>query len=117
MSFEEIAVIVVCLLGGYWGVSFVMDRRKRESFKMPPAEEPVTPPSGESLAHALAWTAVLGISPDASIEQINRAYELRIAELHLDKAAALGPEARELAQRKSREIKAAYDEACRVRTV
>jgi DnaJ-domain-containing protein 1 len=115
VSFEEIAVIVVCVLGGYWGVSFVMDRRKNESFKLPRAQEPAALSAGEPLAPALAWTAVLGISPDASIEQIDRAYRLRIAELHLDKAAALGTEARELAERKSREIKAAYDEACRAR--
>ena len=113
MSFQEIAVIVVCLFAGYWGIAFLFDRRKGESFKGPRAEEPVVLSTGESLARALAWTAVLGISSDASIEQIERAYQLRIAELHLDKAAALGPEARELAERKSREIKAAYDEARR----
>jgi DnaJ like chaperone protein len=96
-------------------VSFLMDRRKSESVQVPHAEEPVVPSTGEPLARSLAWTAVLGISPDASIEQIDRAYQLRIAELHLDKAAALGPEARDLAQRRSREIEAAYDEACRVR--
>jgi DnaJ-domain-containing protein 1 len=115
MSFEEIGVIVLCLVGGYWGVSFLMDRRKSESVEAPRAEDPVALSTAEPLARSLHWTAVLGISPDASIEQIDRAYQVRIAELHLDKAAALGPEARELAGRKSREIEAAYEEACRLR--
>jgi DnaJ-domain-containing protein 1 len=113
MSFEELGVIVLCLVGGYWGVSFLFDRRRRETYKVPPTPQPAAPSAEAAPPRALPWTTVLGISPDASIEQIQRAYQLRTAELHLDKAAALGAEARELARRKSREIEAAYDEACR----
>ena len=30
MSLEEIAVIALCLFGGYWGVSFLFQRKDRE---------------------------------------------------------------------------------------
>jgi DnaJ-domain-containing protein 1 len=115
MSFEEIAVVVLCLVAGYGGMAFLMDRRKAESVNVPRAAGPPAQAPIESLAAALAWPVVLGVAPDASIEQIQRAYEMRIAELHLDKAAAFGSAARDAAASKSREIRAAYDEACRAR--
>ncbi len=49
------------------------------------------------------------------MEEIRKAYQHRIAEYHPDKVAALGAELRELAERKSKEINLAYDEACSAR--
>ena len=110
MSLEEIAVIALCLVGGYWGVSFLFQRKDRErgprANAMPPQHQPPAAP---------AWTAVLGVSADASMDAIRRAYQQRIAEYHPDRVAALGAELRELAERKSKEINLAYDEARRAR--
>ena len=42
-----------------------------------------------------------------------RAYKRRISEYHPDKVAQMGEEIRALAERRSKEINAAYDEAMR----
>ena len=52
--------------------------------------------------------AVLGVSPDASQEEVKAAYRLRMQEYHPDKVAHLGPELRILAERKAKEINEAY---------
>jgi DnaJ like chaperone protein len=55
--------------------------------------------------------AALGVHPDATDEEVKRAYRKLIAENHPDRLAAQGlPEnLREIAEQKSREINAAYD--------
>jgi hypothetical protein len=55
-----------------------------------------------------SWSLVLDVSADASMEEIRAAYLMRISEYHPDKVAALGKEIREVAERKSKEINAAY---------
>jgi DnaJ domain len=55
-----------------------------------------------------AWSLVLHVSADASIEEIRAAYLKRIGEYHPDKVASLGKEIREVAERKSKEINVAY---------
>jgi len=110
VSLEEIAVITLCLFGGYWGVSFLFHRQDRERgprVDAAPAQHRPSPPA--------TWAAILGVSADASMDAIRRAYQRRIAEYHPDKVAGLGAELRELAERKSKEINLAYDEACRAR--
>jgi DnaJ-domain-containing protein 1 len=108
VSLEEIAVITLCLFGGYWGVSFLFHRKDRE-------RGPRVDAAAAQQSSPPAWTAILGVSADASIDAIRRAYRQRIAEYHPDKVAGLGAELRELAERKSKEINLAYDEACRAR--
>ena len=109
MSLEEIAVIALCLFGGYWGVSFLFQRKDRERGPQAGTPAPQYPQS------APAWARVLGVSPKAGIDEIRRAYQQRMAEYHPDKVAMLGAELRELAERKSKEINLAYDEASRAR--
>ena len=53
---------------------------------------------------------VLGVDPGASREQIRRAYQEKIRQYHPDRVATLGPELREIAERRSKEINAAYRE-------
>jgi hypothetical protein len=67
-------------------------------------------PSGEKSA---PWSLVLGVSDDASLEEIRSAYKKRISEYHPDKVAALGAEIREVAERRSKEINIAYSTAIR----
>jgi DnaJ like chaperone protein len=110
VSLEEIAVIALCLFGGYWGVSFLFQRKDRE--RGPRAD--TLPPQGQQ-STAPTWATILGVSPQAGMDEIRRAYQQRIAEYHPDKVARLGAELRELAERKSKEINLAYDEACRAR--
>ena len=51
---------------------------------------------------------VLGISPGATQDEIKAAYRRRIKEYHPDKVAHLGQEFRDIAERMSKEINAAY---------
>ena len=57
------------------------------------------------------WWDVLGIPRAATIQEIRRAFREKMSEYHPDKVASLGKEIRELAERKSKEINAAYRDA------
>ncbi len=67
------------------------------------------------VAQPAPWNVVLEVSADASIDEIKNAYRRRINSYHPDKVATLGKEIREVAERKSKEINAAYNAAMRQR--
>jgi DnaJ like chaperone protein len=52
---------------------------------------------------------VLGVSANATIEEITAAYRQMAQMYHPDKVTTLGPEFRELAERKMKEINKAYE--------
>ena len=52
---------------------------------------------------------VLGVAPDASDAEIDQAYRKLISQYHPDKYVDAAPELRAQAERKAREINAAYD--------
>lgn len=112
MSSDEIAVVLICLVAGYWGVSAWLGRgaRKDPGGREPP---PVRPMPIDPLA--ASWSTTLGVSPDAPREEITLAYKRLISEYHPDKVANAGAEIRALAERKSQEINAAYDYAMKLR--
>ncbi len=56
---------------------------------------------------------VLGVSPDASPEEITRAYRRLVMENHPDRVASLGPEFVRIAEEKFKAIQEAYEEARR----
>ncbi len=51
---------------------------------------------------------VLGVAPNASEEEIRRAYQNKMREYHPDKVANAAAELRALAEKRSKEINAAY---------
>jgi DnaJ domain len=55
--------------------------------------------------------AVLGIDPTASTDEIKAAYRDKIKQYHPDRVASLGPKLQELAERKTKALNAAYEEA------
>ena len=57
------------------------------------------------------WWEVLGISPEATLADAQKAYRLMMRQYHPDKVAGLGPELIQLAEQKSRELNAALDQA------
>ncbi len=64
---------------------------------------------------AAAWHEVLQVPADASMQEITQAYRRRMSEYHPDKVAPLGEELRQVAERRTKEINLAYEEATRQR--
>jgi DnaJ-domain-containing protein 1 len=62
-----------------------------------------------------AWWSVLDVSPHASADEIRCAYHRKIKQCHPDRVAGLAPEFIELAERHTRALNAAFDEATRAR--
>lgn len=54
------------------------------------------------------YYAVLGLSPDASEEEIKKAYRNLMRQYHPDKVATLGPDLQAAASKKAKEINEAY---------
>jgi DnaJ like chaperone protein len=106
MEGSEWLVVIVCAVLGYMVVSWLMGGSKRQGASPPEAETvdrsaPLRPAGAE-------WAKVLGVSPAASADDIRSAYRQLMSQYHPDKVASLGFELRELAERKSKEIGAAY---------
>lgn len=68
--------------------------------------DPAPPPSAAS--SVTAAHEVLGLTVGASPEEITAAYRRMVQMYHPDKVATLGPEFREIAERRMKEINAAY---------
>ena len=100
-GFELIAVIVFFLIG-YWIVDYFWPKKKAE-----PAPATAAP-------DAAAWHEVLGVNPQATVDQIREAYLQKSAEHHPDRAFDKGPEAREAALRMTRRLNDAFEQAMRV---
>jgi DnaJ-domain-containing protein 1 len=60
------------------------------------------------------WWEVLGVSPQAPIEEIRRSYAAKIKQYHPDRVNGLAPELVELAERKTKELTDAFAKARRV---
>ena len=52
----------------------------------------------------------LGISPEASMKEIKKAYQALIQTYHPDRVADMGPELKDVAEARTKEINAAYEE-------
>lgn len=107
MSVTEWLVVLIAGAGGYWLVSFLL---KGRGDGPPPAEAPAAPAAAPAPVPP-PWWEVLGVSEQASPEEIREAYRSLMAQYHPDKVATLGPEIREVALRKSQQITEAYRSA------
>ncbi len=106
MSASEIVIAVLGVVVGYWVVSKLF---------MPKAGVRIA-----AAAHSprmTAWHEVLGVPPTATPDEIKDAYRTLMSQYHPDKVASLGEELRLLAERKSKEISAAYREGMQVRGI
>ena len=130
MTLSEGAVILFALFAGYWVVSKLF-------FRAPPAKDAPKPPAtaagavgaGGTAAGGAepaarpepasatkpAWHEILGVSAEATADQIRDAYKHLVSKYHPDKVDTLGQELRDLAERKTQEITAAYRGAMRSR--
>ena len=111
MTPMEILVVAGGLALGYWVVSKLIDDLNRDERK--PLGE-TAQPDGSAGDAARPWHAVLGIAPEATPEEIRRAYEYLMQQHRSDRVTAQGEERRKVAVG---EIEAAYERAMRARDV
>jgi DnaJ-domain-containing protein 1 len=109
VSWHEIAAIAVGLGGGYWLVGRIIEGRG----DAPQGPRQDGPEPVAASGSPLPWWEVLGVPRIATRDEVAGAYARRIEEYHPDKVARMGEEMRALAERRLKEINAAYDEAMR----
>ncbi|MCL6619668.1 MAG: DnaJ domain-containing protein [Thermomonas hydrothermalis] len=98
-------------VGGFIGllIGYLFDH---DAFSSPrrhrPSARRAQPPPHEDDQTDWAYQ-VLGLTEQASADEIDRAYRKLISQYHPDRLVGAAPELQALAERKSREINAAYD--------
>jgi DnaJ like chaperone protein len=115
MNSTEIGVSITCLLVGYWAISTVMNYAASKKPKSKSSDHSDHEHASPEQTPTDAWHAILEVSPNASVEEIQTAYKKMIKQYHPDKVATLGKEIRDLAESKSKEINGAYAEGLRIR--
>jgi DnaJ-domain-containing protein 1 len=111
MSGYELIAVVVLFLVGYWAVDFFWPKKKTDAAPSAPAPMAGNAAPGENAP----WHQVLGVPPDATPEQVRKAYEEKSAQFHPARVAGMGPEFEQTALRMTRRINDAYSEAMRAR--
>jgi DnaJ-domain-containing protein 1 len=110
MSLSELTVSFLCLVAGYVGVTWWLNRKTpemRESSARPEGADRAPPP--QTPQSGIAWNVVLDVDAAATRSAITAAYRQKIGQYHPDKVSQMGPEIRALAEKKSKEINAAYE--------
>ena len=114
MSSTEILVTLGGLYFGYWVVSKLFAGKLLvQTAAGAQSNFPNAVRDAESASPA--WFTVLNISPSATPDEIRQSYRTLVSQYHPDKVATLGAELKAVAERKSKEINVAYEEAKRVR--
>lgn len=108
MNSNDLLTILGCGALGYGVIHLVLNK------PAPPSAPPRPAPDAQPVS-APDWSRVLELPADASLDEIREAYRRLISQYHPDKVASLGRELRELADAKSKEIGAAYQEAVAAR--
>ena len=62
-------------------------------------------------AEQAAWFDILGVSQSASLEQIKQAYRVLVKQNHPDRVHGMSQQFHELAERETRKLNSAYEEA------
>jgi preprotein translocase subunit Sec63 len=107
MVSSEVLVTVFAGIIGFIVIWYLMGLIT-DKFSTGPAPAPPPPSSTQSPPE---WADVLGVAPDASRDDVKRAYLQKIEEFEPGRLAALGPEMRKLAQERLQQINLAFDAA------
>ena len=107
MVSSEVLVTVFAGIIGFIVIWYLMGLIT-DKFSTGPAPAPPPPSSTQSPPE---WADVLGVAPDASRDDVKRAYLQKIEEFEPRRLAALGPEMRKLAEERLQQINMAFDAA------
>jgi DnaJ like chaperone protein len=117
MSLDEWIIVIVGLFFGYWAVSAYINRKESssESSSHRQSQGGSKGENNEKASGGDAWYEVLEVSESSSIDEITNSYKKKIRQYHPDKVESLGSELKKLAEKKSKEINAAYNIAKRLK--
>src|SRR5689334_5234652 len=104
MVSSEVLVTVLAGIIGFIVIWYLMGLIT-EKFSTGPAPASPSPQSRPD------WADVLGVAPDASRDDVKRAYLRKIEEFEPGRLAALGPDMRKLAEERMQQINLAFDAA------
>jgi DnaJ-domain-containing protein 1 len=106
MDSGEVLVMVLAGAIGFIVIWFLMGQiTERFSTGGAAAQEPAQQSAKPE------WADVLGVAPDATRDDVKRAYMQKIEEFEPRRLAALGPEMRKLAEERLQQINLAFDAA------
>lgn len=114
MTGKELLVILFGLFLGYWVVSrlFGSDGRSSAPSGKGQRDEPA-PGASPGPDVAAPWHEVLNVSPRATATEVHAAREALLAQYDPQSVAHLGEDIRAVAERRTREIEAAVEQAMR----
>jgi preprotein translocase subunit Sec63 len=98
--------VLVTVLAGFIGFIVIWYLMGLITDKFSTGPAPAPPPSLRP-----EWADVLGVAPEASRDDVKRAYLHKIEEFAPGRLAALGPEMRKLAEERLQQINLAFDAA------
>ena len=118
MNFTLIGVIILCAGLGYALMNYFLSGPPTPRSEDDPlgigSRRQQAPPPRQPQPRADAsepWYDVLGVAPDATLDQIKRGYRQKISQYHPDKVANSADEIRQLAESRSKQINTAYEYA------
>ena len=109
MSLGNIVMLLIIAWLGYMIVSYFLNHFPGSTARAtspPPRPEAPRRVEPDDIAHT--WYRTLDVAESATLDEVSLAYRKKITQYHPDKVASLGPELRELAESKSKQLNEAY---------
>ena len=111
----KIAILAIAALVGFWVVGAILEQFQKKTPKSGSSSSSgagtrPTPEAESSQVDPIEDACrVLQLNRPFTSEELRAAYRQRMSQYHPDKVSSLGPEFRELAESKSKEINRAFD--------
>jgi len=110
MDLKFAAIVGACAVGGYLLTHYVLSMSTQARSDEDPLGIGRRRPLPPAPPGVVPWFQTLGVSENASLEEIKRNYRQLISQHHPDKVTNLGVDIRLLAEQRSKDINAAYEE-------